>query len=136
MNETTPGQTRVQARARARANELPGAECSYPFGEQVDVFKVCGKMFMMHTEMPGQPVVVLKVTPEEGRVLQLAYESITPGYHMNKKHWITLGPGDELSDQLIDDLVTESYLLVVEKLPARLWPVDPETFGQGPGIRG
>ena len=40
-----------------------------------------------------------------------------PGYHMNKKHWITLHPAGDLQTQLIDDLVTESYLLVVENLP-------------------
>ena len=43
-------------------------------------------------------------------------------------HWITLRPGD-LDAQLVEDVVTESYLLVVEGLPRRLRPVDPATFG-------
>lgn len=50
------------------------------------------------------------------------------GYHMNKTHWITLEPGGNLPDRLIDDLVTESYLLVVEKLPKLKRAVDPEAF--------
>ena len=50
---------------------------------------------------------------------------------MNKEHWITLHGGGRLDGQLVDDLVTESYPLVLEKLPRRLRPVDPATFGQG-----
>jgi predicted DNA-binding protein (MmcQ/YjbR family) len=47
---------------------------------------------------------------------------------MDKKHWITLHPGGGIDAGLVDDLVTESYLLVVEGLPKRRRPVDPETF--------
>lgn len=49
---------------------------------------------------------------------------------MNKKHWITLHPAGALQKQLIDGLVTESYLLVVENLPRAKQPVDPATFGR------
>jgi predicted DNA-binding protein (MmcQ/YjbR family) len=49
---------------------------------------------------------------------------------MNKKHWITLHPSGDLSKTLIDDLVTESYLLVVDNLPRAKRPVDPATFGK------
>ena len=49
---------------------------------------------------------------------------------MNKKHWITLHPSGDLQTQLIDDLVTDSYLLVVENLPHAKRPVDPATFGR------
>jgi predicted DNA-binding protein (MmcQ/YjbR family) len=48
---------------------------------------------------------------------------------MNKQHWITLNPGGGLQKSLVDDLVTESYLLVVENLPRAKRPVDPELFG-------
>lgn len=50
---------------------------------------------------------------------------------MNKRHWISLHPGSGLDTELVDDLVTESYLLVVERnFPRRKRPVDPETVGQ------
>ncbi|WP_430459363.1 MmcQ/YjbR family DNA-binding protein [Rhodococcus opacus] len=49
---------------------------------------------------------------------------------MNKRHWITLSPGGTIDKGLVDDLVTESYLLVVNNLPRPERPVDPETFGQ------
>ena len=42
---------------------------------------------------------------------------------MNKKHWISLSPGEDITAELVDELVTESYLLVVEKLPKLIRPV-------------
>ena len=121
--------TELQERAAERAQELPGAELTHPFGEDWDVFKVRGKVFMLQTAVTGEPIVILKAAPADGRSLREAYQDITPGYHMNKKHWITLHPGGELDVAFVDDLVTESYLLVVEKLPKKQQPVDPRIFG-------
>ncbi len=47
---------------------------------------------------------------------------ISPGYHMNKKHWITVESGE---------LVTDSYRLVVAHLPKAERPVGPHTYGTG-----
>ena len=110
------------------AQELAGAQLEHPFGPDWEVFKVRGKVFMLMTEVPGRPVVILKAEPGEARALREHNSHITPGYHMNKKHWITLHPGGGIDPGLIDDLVTESYLLVVEGLPKQQRPVDPETF--------
>lgn len=124
--------TTVQEWAAERVNELPGAYLEHPFGPEWDVFKVRGKVFMLQSDATGTPMVTVKSDPADSRMLRESYESITPGYHMNKKHWITLHPGGELDRQLVEDLVTESYLLVIEKnLPKSQWPVDPKTFGQG-----
>ncbi|MBY3987825.1 MmcQ/YjbR family DNA-binding protein [Rhodococcus fascians] len=119
----------LQRHAASRARELPGAELTHPFGDQWDVYKVHGKVFMLHTAVTGEPIVVLKAEPADGTALRSAHEDITPGYHMNKQHWITLHPGGGLDGELVDELVTESYLLVVEKLPKDRQPVDPATFG-------
>lgn len=54
---------------------------------------------------------------------------ITPGYHMNKKHWITLEAGEGVDEKLAEELVTDSYLLVVSQLPKAEQPVDPHTYG-------
>ncbi|MDO5662439.1 MAG: MmcQ/YjbR family DNA-binding protein [Brachybacterium sp.] len=124
-----PGTT-VQQCAAERADELPAAQRTHPFGPDWDVWKVRGKVFMLQTEEPGEPVVVLKADPADARLLRDVHTDITAGYHMNKKHWITLHEGGDLDQQLIRDLVSESYLLVVEKLPADQRPVDPGTFGQ------
>jgi predicted DNA-binding protein (MmcQ/YjbR family) len=119
----------LQVHARARVQELPGADLEHPFGPGWDVYKVRDKVFMLLTDTTGEPIVILKADPGDSKALQEEHEDITPGYHMNKKHWITLHSSGELSKQLIDDLVTESYLLVVENLPRAKSPV-PATFGE------
>lgn len=120
---------KLQKRAAKRTQKLPGAELTHPFGEEWDVYKVKGKVFMLQTDLTGEPLVIIKSDPSDAQSLRDAHSDITPGYHMNKKHWITLHPGGKLSGQLVDDLVTESYLLVVEGLPKDQQPVDPQTFG-------
>lgn len=120
----------LQEHARARVQELPGANLEHPFGPGWDVYKVRGKVFMLLTDVTGEPIVILKTDPEGGMALREQHADITPGYHMNKKHWITLHPSGGLLKQMIDDLVTDSYLLVVENLPHAKRPVDPATSGQ------
>lgn len=131
--------------AHDQAIQYPSVEIEHPFGPEYDVFKVRGKMFMMHFDLRGVPSMNLKIDPPDGEVLRDAYEEITPGYHMNKKHWITVaGHGEHGRDEdadaghdgsagfdaeLLGDLVLESYCLVVAKLPKKDRPVDPTTFG-------
>ena len=122
--------TQIQLWARERIEELPGAILTRPFGDDHDVYRVTDKIFMMVTDKPGRPIVTLKARPADSALLREAFTQIIPGWHMNKRHWITLDPGPELEREMVRDLVTESYLLVVEGLPARLRPVDPAVFGQ------
>ena len=120
----------LQQHAQARVQELPGAGLEHSFGPGWEVFKVRDKVFMLMTDVTGEPIVILKSDPGEGKALQDEHDDITPGYHMNKKHWITLHPSGGLSQSLIEDLVTESYLLVVGNLPHAKRPVDLATFGR------
>lgn len=124
----------LQQQARDRVEELPGAELVYPFGPDWEVFKVRGKVFMLMTDVIGEPIVIVKADPEDSKTLRENHRDITPGFHMNKKHWITLNPGETLQKNLVEDLVTESYLLVVENLPRAKRPVDPEIFGDRRGL--
>ncbi|MFF7006443.1 MmcQ/YjbR family DNA-binding protein [Streptomyces fimicarius] len=124
MNGTT-----LHKMAADRAEELPGARLEHPFGDDWEVFKVRGKVFMLMTEVPGRPVVILKADPAEAHALREQYAHITPGYHMNKKHWITLEGGDGVDRELVDELVTDSYRLVVARLPRAEQPVAPHTYG-------
>lgn len=110
------------------ALELLASEL-YSFSEEWEVARVCGKWFMIST-VRGKRMVNLKADPEEARALCENFESITPGYHMNKKHWITVMPGPGINDELIRELVTESYLLVVAGLPKYRQPVDPASYGR------
>lgn len=121
---------KLQERADARCQKLPGAELTHPFAENWDVYKVRGKVFMLQTVVSGEPIVILKAAPADGQNLRETFAEITPGYHMNKTHWITLHARGGLDVSLVDDLVTESFLLVVENLPKKQRPVDPATFGQ------
>ncbi|MET8573389.1 MmcQ/YjbR family DNA-binding protein [Streptomyces sp. NPDC005012] len=115
------------------AQGLPGAELDHPFGEDWEVFKVRGKVFLLMTEVPGRPVVILKSDPGEALALREGNSHITPGYHMNKKHWITLEDGAGIDKKLVRELVTESYRLVVDHLPKAEQPVDPHTCTGGTG---
>lgn len=119
--------------AHEQAMQYPSVVVDHPFGPDNTVYKVRGKMFMMQYELRGVPSINLKIDPLDGEVLRDAYAEIAPGYHMSKKHWITVaGRGDPESDfdaDLLHDLVLESYCLVVAKLPVRDRPVDPMTFG-------
>ncbi|WP_104111388.1 MmcQ/YjbR family DNA-binding protein [Arthrobacter sp. N199823] len=124
----------LQQQARDRVEELPGAEIVYPFGLDWEVFKVRGKVNMLMTDVIGEPIVIVKADPENSKTLRENHRDITPGFHMNKKHWITLNPGETLQKNLVEDLVTESYLLVVENLPRAKRPVDPEIFGDRRGL--
>jgi predicted DNA-binding protein (MmcQ/YjbR family) len=120
--------TQLIAIATARAEELPGAERENPFGPEWDVYKVRGKVFLL-VPLDDTGRVTLKSHPDDSVALRETFSDIVPGYHMNKKHWITLRPGPSLEDELVTELVTESYRLVVEKLPRAHRPVDPTSFG-------
>ena len=74
-------------------------------------------------------VVILKADPSEAQALREHNSHITPGYHMNKKHWITVEGGTGVDKKLVRELVTDSYLLVVSHLPKAEQPVDPHTYG-------
>lgn len=121
----------LQKTAADCSEKLPGAQLEHPFGPDWEVFKVRGKVFMLMTEVPGRPVVILKSDPGEALALREHSSHITPGYHMNKKHWITLEGGDGIDESLVRELVTESYRLVVAHLPRAEQPVDPRTYGTG-----
>lgn len=119
----------IQDWVRARADELPGVTVDQPFGPDVDVYRVRGLMFMALSPSTSTRVT-LKSAPEDAEALRGTYPAIIPGYHMNKRHWITLLPDGSLEQGLVEELVTEAYRLVVAKLPRAQRPVDPEIFGR------
>lgn len=120
----------LRAVATDQAEQMLGSELTHPFGFEIDVYKVRDKMFMFIAMVAGKLLVTVKADPRDAEVLRESFADITPGYHMNKRHWITLTPGDSLSDGLVRDIVEESYLRVVETLPRAIRPVEPEAFGE------
>ena len=107
----------IQKIAIETAINLVAAEHSQPFGFGVEVYKVSDKIFMMTMIYQGKKIVTLKCSPQDSEMLRDIYPSIRPGYHMNKKHWITIYPGKEITTELVQDLVIASYELVISKLP-------------------
>ncbi|MEJ5072691.1 MmcQ/YjbR family DNA-binding protein [Enterobacter ludwigii] len=101
------------------ALELPFTEQTWPFGPEYDVYRVGGKIFMLAMTLRGKPLINLKADPQKALLHQEIYKSIEPGYHMNKKHWITVYGGDDISPELVEDLITDSWHNVVDKLPKR-----------------
>ncbi len=93
-----------------------GVTEEFPFEEETLVFKVLGKMFAL-TDVQGFSSVNLKCDPEEGVELREKYSSVIPGYHMNKKHWITVLMDGSISDKLLKVWIDKSYELVASSLP-------------------
>ncbi len=92
-------------------------EC-LPFGEETLVFKVLGKMFAL-IDLNVDFGINLKCDPERAIELRKQYIAITPGYHMNKKHWNTITPDSSISDILLLELIDHSYAEVLKKIPTK-----------------
>ena len=88
-----------------------------PFGPEVLVYKVVGKMFALTNPTDFPPRMNLKCDPDRSVELREEYESIIPGYHMNKKHWNTITLDDSVPSKLVRELIDHSYELVVASLP-------------------
>lgn len=98
----------------------PGVEETFPFDETTLVYKVMGKMFILIPTASEELRLNLKCDPEKALELRESYEAITPGFHMNKKHWNTIKPDGSLTDKMIFEMIDHSYDLVVKSLSRKL----------------
>jgi len=96
---------------------LPGAVLEHPFGPDVDVYKVGGKMFALMSSGSGAQFCNLKAEPDDVAALVGAHDSVRRGWHMNKRHWVSVDAGGDVDDVLLAELVTDSWRLVVASLP-------------------
>lgn len=100
---------------------MPNTKLEYPFGEGVAVYKVTnpshssdgGKMFALVAENKDPINLSLKCAPELSEILREKYETVLPGYHLNKKHWNTIILSGQLPWEEIRGLIDHSYQLVV-----------------------
>jgi len=96
----------------------PNTWLDFPFGEGTSVYKIGhkktgeGKLFAIITDDSKPLRISLKCDPQLALNLREKYESIVPGYHLNKKHWNTVICTGQLSDDEIKDLIRHSYELV------------------------
>ena len=110
-----------------------GAREEFPFDEANSVFKVAGKIFAL-SRLNSVPLrISLKCDPGLAIQLRTNYPSITGGYHLNKRHWNTVVLDGSVPDQLLRDMIEDSYDLVVAGLPlaqrtAGLGGAEPRTL--------
>ncbi|MAG76118.1 MAG: hypothetical protein CL811_05080 [Colwelliaceae bacterium] len=105
----------------------PETILDYPFGADVDVYKVKGKMFATLSKgkgnekdtdgkMAGHYCMNLKCDPEEAIMLRDIFASVIPGYHMNKAQWNTVILDGSVPQGEIERMIDNSFLLVVSKM--------------------
>ncbi len=105
------------------------SEEDFPFGPDIYVYKVVGKIFAILSEnlVPGTPAKMaslnLKCDPTEALMLRQIFPAITPGYHMNKQHWNTLLLDTSVPDNEVKRQIEQSYALVVKSLPKAKRPL-------------
>ena len=89
-----------------------GAEEDMPFGDNVLVYKVKGKIFLL-LNLATEPIQFnVKCDPEKAIELREEYSAVLPGYHMNKKHWNTVIVDGSMSNKLLKEIIDHSYELV------------------------
>lgn len=105
---------------RASCLALPGAIETFSFGPGVSVFKAPnGRMFAVSVTSAEPLDISVKCDPEVAADLRRSFDAITEGYHLDKRHWITVTAGADVPDDLLGDLVRDSYELVASRRPAR-----------------
>jgi len=106
--------------------DLNGAEETYPFGPEARVFKVHGKVFAIdntpvHRGLSEASVsITVKALPENVPRLIRSVPGIDPGYHMSKKHWVTVRLNGTVPGGHVRELIAESHAIVVASLPRQV----------------
>lgn len=93
-----------------------GAVNEQPFGPEVDVLKVMGKVFALIPVAAHPPQISLKCDPVLAQILRENYPAVTPGYHLNKKHWNSIVVDGSVPDDEILEWIDHSYEQVVKGL--------------------
>ena len=93
---------------------MPNAKLDYPFGENTAVYKTKDKMFAIIQEKSEPLKLSLKCDPQLAETLRQKYETVMPGYHLNKKHWNTILLTGQLDWEEVKGLIRHSYDLVVK----------------------
>ncbi|RVT42810.1 MmcQ/YjbR family DNA-binding protein [Rheinheimera sediminis] len=97
--------------------ELMDTEEDFPFGPDIYVYKVKGKIFAILGTDHGEGRLNLKCDPDEALALRDLFPAIKPGYHMNKKHWNTVRLNGTVPEQEIKRQIDQSRRLVIQSLP-------------------
>ena len=93
---------------------------SFPFGVDTLVFKVKEKIFAL-VNLDGNLSINLKCDPAFAIDLRERYSSVTPGYHMNKKHWNSILLDGSIPDREVFSWIDHSYDLITSKHKIPIW---------------
>ena len=104
-------------RVIAACGAKPGSAEDYPFGDEVAVYKVAGRMFALVPLGASPGSVSLKCDPGYAVALREQYPAVTAGYHLNKRHWNTVDLDGSVPDDVLEEWIQDSYALIVAGLP-------------------
>jgi len=96
---------------------FPETSEEQPFGPNVDVYKVAGKMFAILSPDDTPPALSLKCEPMLALELREEFDAVIPGYHLNKTHWNTVILNGSIPDREIKSMIAHSYEQVIAGLP-------------------
>ena len=99
---------------------LPGVTEDSPYGPDMIVFRIEGKIFLHLPLEYAEPRISIKLPPEEGQRLRDYYEAVSAGYHLNKIHWNDILIEHTFDAEQIEKWIVESYNLVISGLPKML----------------
>ncbi|WP_085830267.1 MmcQ/YjbR family DNA-binding protein [Collinsella vaginalis] len=100
---------------------LPATDV-HSFAADWEAARVAGKWFALFSELDDR-IVTVKADPADALALTQGFDAITPGYHMNKRHWITIHPHGDVDEVMVADLVRQSYQIVRDALPKSRRPL-------------
>jgi predicted DNA-binding protein (MmcQ/YjbR family) len=110
--------------------KFPETTEEQPFGPDVDVYKVVGKIFAIMSPEDTPPAISLKCDPTLALELREEFEAVVPGYHLNKALWNTVLLDSSVPDVELKKMIIHSYEQVIagmnkatqERLAANAWP--------------
>lgn len=104
----------------AYLKQKPHTESDFKLEWDAHRFMLCGKMYAMRGQnKEGTPILTLKLPPQECATYREWYSEITPGYYMNKVHWISI-PYENASDELLQELMDKAYQCGLHALPKKI----------------
>ena len=118
-------------RLRSFLLTLPGAQEDTPFGPEILVYRIAGKMFAL-VDWQAEPLSInLKCEPELALLLREIHPEVKPGWHMNKQHWNTVRLDGSVPDDTLRQMIDESWSRVVAglKKSERLALLGPSPLG-------
>jgi predicted DNA-binding protein (MmcQ/YjbR family) len=104
---------------RAYCLSKPSTVEEFPFGPEAAVYKVLSKMFALLPVQSDPPSLSLKCDPTLAAILRDTYPAVTPGYHLNKRHWNSVKVDGSIPDDEVLEMIDHSYDQVVKGLPRK-----------------